>query len=98
MKPAIAAKDVSEALINSVNCLGERTEYTEEVLSNLLYAHRTLNQAFVGRYVLPFVQKMAEGYRSGDYDGRNEFACKVCAVMAAAVEKEFGKLGGFPLI
>ena len=98
MKPTIEAKDIASELINSVNCLGGPTEYTEEVLHNLVYSHRTLNQAFVGRYVLPFIQKMAENYRSGNYDGRNEFASKVCNVMAEAVEKEFGKLESLPLI
>ena len=97
MKPEIEAKDIADSLINSVNCFGGPTDYTEEVLHHLVYAHRTLNQAFVGRYVLPFIQKMAENYRSGNYDGRNEFASKVCNVMADAVEKEFGKLAALSL-
>ena len=98
MKPAIEAKDIADALINSVNCLGGPTEYTEEVLHGLVYAHRTLNQAFVGRYVIPFIRMMAENYRSGNYDGRNEFACKLCDIMLNSVEEKYGRLDSLPLI
>lgn len=76
MKPEIEAKDIADSLINSVNCLVGPTDYTEEVLNNLLYSHRTLNQAFVGRYVLPFIRKMSENYRSGDYDGETNLLAR----------------------
>ena len=91
MEPTIEPKDVADALIHSVNTFSNKSEYADEVLHNLLYTHRTLNQAFTGRYVFRFIKMMSDNYKSGNYDGRNEFACKLCHDMANVVEEKYGQ-------
>jgi hypothetical protein len=83
------AENAVKYLEKSVNCMGLQTE-AKYIVESMLNLHRTLNQAFTGNIVLPFIFEMAQNYSKGDCDGRNEFACKCCSIMAEALQKELG--------
>lgn len=87
-EPSQDAKNAAESLSHALNCMGG-TANSDHVVSSMLNLHRTLNQCFTGNIVLPFVRKMAERYENGEYDPRNESACRVCHVMWEAVKKEY---------
>lgn len=79
----------AENLEHAVNCMGDG-EDMEYIVNSMLNLHRTLNQAFTGRMIIPFVRGMAARYAEGQYDARNEAACKTCAAMWEAAKKLYG--------
>lgn len=83
---AKTAVDALKRTVNSFDC-GDNAEF---IVAQMLYMHRTLNQAFTDGIVVPFIRKMAKMYDSGSYDLRNEAACRVCRVMWDALKAEYG--------
>ena len=84
------AKAIADALNDANKTLGERMERTlnvfggrencDKFVEEMLCLHRTLNQKFTGSIVIPFVKAMADKYKEGGYDGRNETAAKYCSL------------------
>lgn len=62
----------------------------ETIVSKMLVEHRTINQAFTGSVILPFVKGMAFMYQKRYYDGRNEMACEMCSKMWELLKSEYG--------
>lgn len=87
--PSEEAKNAAENLSCALNCMGGSAN-SAHIVRSMLNLHRTLNQAFTGNIVLPFVREMARNFREGNYDPRNEAACKVCDLMWNAICKEHG--------
>lgn len=71
-----------------VNVMGSG-ETLAALAEKMTYMHRTLVQSFTSAFVIAFVRKMAENYKNGYYDGRDEAACKACAAMWDALLKQF---------
>lgn len=83
---------VNETILNLekvVNAM-PNTANTESVVTGLMRMHRTLNQAFTGKIVFRFIQRMADIYRDNNYDARNEAACRICSLLWDVLEKEVG--------
>ena len=81
------AKNAAKALEEAVN-IGGAEENMAYVCAAMLNLHRTLNQSFAGKMVIPFIRKMAENWENGDYDDRNREACRLCSVMWDALKAE----------
>lgn len=60
------------------------------VLDKILSEHRTLQQMFVSRIVIPTIRILAKRYDEGWYDARNEMACKVCKEMWNTLAEMYG--------
>ena len=77
----------AELLERSVNVMGggEDMEWLVNRMGNM---HRTLIQSFAGKFIIPYVRKLALDYKNGYYDLRNEQVCKVCSEMWDAFKKE----------
>ena len=83
---------INETILNLekvVNAM-PNTANTEAVVTGLMWMHRTLNQAFTGKIVFRFIQRMADNYRNNNYDARNEAACRICSLLWDTLEKEVG--------
>lgn len=83
------AKQVANELESIINqfCNTEDTNY---IVNHLTYMHRTLNQSFVSKIILPFLREMHFKYESNSFDGRNEAACKICSLMWKKMCDEHG--------
>lgn len=84
--------DVANYMIRSVNNFGGNPNMAE-ILEVIMTSHRTLQQAFCGRFVLPYIRKMAIRYKEGVYDLRNKAACEICSEMWAAVKRMYPQMG-----
>ncbi len=83
------AETAAKAMERAVNQFGGQ-EDAEYIVQHLCSMHRTLNQSFVSRIILPFVRQMAMHYDTGCCDARNESACKACFLMWEALKAEYG--------
>ena len=83
------AEKLASDIERIVNCMGNDDECSV-VVEKLLGMHRTLNQSFVSKFILPFLRGMNNMYEKGWYDDRNVAACKVCSLMWKSVCKEHG--------
>lgn len=95
-------ENIAREVEDVINVMGN-SEATDGLVNNLLFMHRTLIQSFTSKVIIRFVQRMAESYRNGWYDGRDEAACKACETMwhslikAYDLDEEFIKKYGFNL-
>lgn len=95
-------ENIAREIEGIINVMGN-SETTDGLVSNLLFMHPTLIQSFTSKVIIRFVQRMAESYRNGWYDGRDEAACKACETMwnslikAYNLDEEFIKKYGFNL-
>ena len=83
------AENAAQALSQAMNSFSARSN-GETIVSKMLAEHPTINQAFTGSVVLPFVKGMAHKYQKGYYDGRNEKACEMCSKMWELLKSEYG--------
>lgn len=83
------AENAAQAIFQAMNTFSVRSN-GETIVSKMLAEHRTINQAFTGSVVLPFVKGMAFMYQKGYYDGRNEMACEMCSKMWEMLKSEYG--------
>ena len=85
-----------------INVMGNG-ETTNALVDKLTRMHRTLVQSFTSQVVIQFIRKMADNYKNGWYDLRDEAACKSCSAMwdalvkAYDLDEEFIKKYGFNL-
>lgn len=86
------AETAATALERVVNQFGGK-EDSDHIVNHLLSMHRTLQQSFVSRIIIPLVREMAMRHSEGRCAPRNETACKVCRVMYDALKAEYGKEG-----
>ena len=74
--------------------LGVVNDYDGEgiriILNRMLNEHRTIEQMFTNRFIIPFVHKMAERWDKENYDPRNEVACKACKDMWEGLKQAWG--------
>lgn len=89
VKVSDKAKQVAEDLESIINQMCN-AEDTNHIVNHLIYMHRTLNQSFVSKIILPFLREMHLKYESNSFDGRNESACKVCSLMWKKMCDEHG--------
>ena len=92
-EPSDCAKTAAKEMERLLNSFAS-TPDTEYFVNEMLLMHRTLRQSFMHKVVGRFVQRMAENYANDRYDGRDEAACKACAVMWEALRKEYGLAEG----
>lgn len=83
------AKQVAEDLESIINQMCN-TEDTNHIVNHLIFMHRTLNQAFVSKIILPFLHEMHRKYEFKVFDERNECACKICSLMWKKMCDEHG--------
>lgn len=83
------AKKVAEDLESIINQICN-TEDTNYIVNHLTFMHRTLNQAFVSKIILPFLREMHLKYKLNVFDERNESACKICSLMWKKMCDEYG--------
>ena len=81
-------ENIAREVEDVINVMGN-SEATDGLVNNLLFMHRTLIQSFTSKVIIRFVQRMAESYMNGWYDGRDEAACKACATMWNALIKAY---------
>lgn len=74
------AKQVAKDIESIVNQMGN-TDDTNYIANHLAHMHRTLNQSFVSKIILPFLREMHFKYESNNFDLRDEAACKVCSLL-----------------
>lgn len=91
--------EIAEGIEDTVNVMGTDPHDNMEYLANkMLNLHRTLNQSFTSKFILKFIKKMAENYKQGFYDARNEWACRLCNEMWDVVSEHYGNEINLPLI
>lgn len=73
-------EELAKKLERAINCFGNE-EDMKFLVEEMCYMHRTLQQSFFGKFILPLVKKMAENYNYRNYDARNEAACKLARDM-----------------
>lgn len=83
------AKQVAKDLESIINQMCN-TEDTNHIVNHLICMHKTLNQSFVSKIILPFLREMHFKYESNNFDGRNECACEVCSLMWKKMCDEHG--------
>ena len=83
------AETAATAMERTMNTYGGM-EDADFIVRHFCSMHRTTNQSFVSRIILPFVRQMAVHYDTGVYDGRNEAACRICRKMWDAVKENLG--------
>lgn len=83
-KAIIAAEAVEDA-INSYAPIAE-------FVNHIAGMHKTLQQKFIGRVVIPLVRELAKRHEDGNFDDRNEWACKTCAAMFSGLEMAFPEI------
>lgn len=85
---------VSKAEQAARELLGVVNDYDSEgiriILNRMLNEHRTIEQMFTNRFIIPFVRKMAERWDKENYDPRNQAACKACKAMWEGLKHELG--------
>lgn len=85
----LTTEELAQEIEAHTNVMGNYQE-CQKVVNHLLRMHRTLIQQYASNFVLPFIKGMRDMAANGYYDGRNEQACKACAVMWSALCKEYG--------
>lgn len=83
------AKQVAKDLESVINQMCN-TEDTDHIVNHLVCMHRTLNQSFVSKIILPFLREMYFKYETNKFDARNECACKICSLMWKKMCEEHG--------
>ena len=84
-KPENVAMDL-ERLANSFSA----RDNFEPIVKHINCMHRTCQQSLVGQLVLNTIRTLALAYKDGNFDGRNEYACRICNVMWEAAKKDRG--------
>ena len=84
-----STKQAVQNLESAINCMGNN-EDMDYIVEHMTRLHRTLVQSFTGKFVLQYVRQLALDYANGNYDLRNESACKICHGMWNAFCKEYG--------
>lgn len=85
-------QEVAKQLFSWLN--GMSTDY-KDFLEELRYEHRTLQQVYFS-LIMNCLQQWAEDYKTGNYDGRNEFTCQKAAEIVDKIE--FMDCGRAPFI
>ena len=65
----------------------------EPIVNSLASDHPTLQQSFTGHFIMNFIRIMAKKYMDGNYDERNETACKLCSRMWNQVKDDVASNG-----
>ena len=78
---------IANNIEDCINVMGNH-ENMKYLVNKVLCFHRTLNQKFTGDFIIEFVKQMALNYKDGNYDGRNETACRYCNAMWEGLKKE----------
>ena len=86
------AETAAAELERTINSLGGE-ENAMVIVRKMLFMHRTLNQSFTSRIIIPFIREMAKFYTDGRYDVRNHEACRICRIMYDALKAEYGRQG-----
>jgi hypothetical protein len=60
------------------------------VFDKMMNQHRTLQQMFTNRFIIPYIRQMAERCDIGQYDLRNKAACKACKDMWEGLKQARG--------
>lgn len=91
-KPSLNQREKAEAAARSLMSVVNDYDSTglRIVLDKMLNEHRTIEQMFTNRFIIPFVRKMAERYDNKLYDPRNEMACKACKAMWEGLKQAWG--------
>lgn len=85
-----------EVVLHDLTCL--TNDYAagsniSPIVNGLANEHRTLQQSFTGHFILNFIRLMAKKFMAGDYDARNEMACKLCSRMWNQIKDEVEPVG-----
>jgi hypothetical protein len=80
-----------EALTKFAN--GASREEIAEFATDLSHEHRTLQQGVFGMF-LQYAKVLASNYEKGNFDGRNEYACKT----ASTIMNMTNNCAGVPLV
>ena len=81
----VLVKNSLEAIFRCLN--GSNSKRIPETVRNVIATeHRTLQQAFFKQVVMPLVEQMAEGAKTGRFDARNEVSCKCAKKMMDALD------------
>lgn len=86
---SIIAETAALAISKAMNSFSTSSN-GEIIVNKMLAEHPTINQAFTGSVVLPFVKEMAHKYQKGYYDDRNEKACEMCFKMWELLKLGYG--------
>lgn len=94
--------DMEETIQNAVTaCERAMNNFGDKsgLARGLCNMHPTLQQSLMSSLVLGVTSIMAKKYAEGNYDPRNQAACKVASVMWEAVKNEYNITGdnGFSL-
>jgi hypothetical protein len=90
----IEAADVTDLLSRFVNRMGVDQD-APLFVEAILHDHRTLQQQTFGLFVL-CIQGWAKAHGKGWFDDRNEFTCRLSALMMKAIASEW--CGRVPMI
>lgn len=82
------AKLAAEAVEDAINFYAPIAEFVTHIAG----MHKTLQQKFIGRVVIPLVREFAKRNANGNFDDRNEWACKTCAAMYNGLETAFPEI------
>ena len=77
-------EDYINATEHFINCFGVEKLETARGWANM---HRYLVNVLFG-VVLRFIGILAKQYADGEYDGRNEFACRLSKIMIDALKEK----------
>jgi hypothetical protein len=60
-----------------------------QLAKNLANQHRTLVQCFMRNFIVPFIKELADQYKQGFFDLRNEQSCKLSTKMLDLCEDHY---------
>jgi len=83
----IQARDALNSLFDALNKMGGDFEINEALKEVLAKQHRTLQQNFMRRIIVPSIQIFAQKQADGYYDLRNEASCKLAAELLPITKK-----------
>jgi hypothetical protein len=82
-------KDAVNVLFRKLNGMGNNKDVEEAVIEVFSNEHRTLQQAFFGKIILPVIKRCIEAHDNKWYDLRNEAMCKCAKKIEPVIKNEY---------
>jgi hypothetical protein len=80
---------VVEDLFDGLNSMGNEEEVGIYFVNAVRLQHRTLQQNFFAKVLVPVLKDFSKRYNEGQYDMRNEQSCKVASKLEPLVRDEY---------
>lgn len=79
-------RQIGSELCDALNNMTYDNEVIEGFIEGFTHSHRTLQQS-AGRAIVVLLERLAEKYKRGIYDARNEALCKFAHLVVTKLEE-----------